>query len=154
MFPDDIILNTRRAWSVSTTSANGYSALGAPVGRHIAPASGPDCIQVQAGDCAPRTQLVRAPWFTRFDIGIAKRFDLPGSANFELKFDVLNVFDNVNFDPFTPDNNLTTTYAGANLGQVTAAYADLNNTFDPGGRLGQLMFRVSWVAGRRPRRLP
>ena len=28
--------------------------------------------------------------------------------------------------------------------QVTTAYQDISNTFDPGGRIGQLMFRVNW----------
>ena len=55
MLPDDVILNTRRAFSVSTTTANGYCAsLGAPEGRYIAPANSADCIQLKAGDCAPR----------------------------------------------------------------------------------------------------
>ena len=44
VLPDDIILNTRRAWSFSTTSADGYSALGAPEGRYIAPANSAECI--------------------------------------------------------------------------------------------------------------
>ena len=70
MLPDDVILNTRRAFSVSTTSPTGYSDLGAPEGRYIAPANSADCIQIRAGDCAPRTLLVRAPLFTRFDVGV------------------------------------------------------------------------------------
>jgi hypothetical protein len=28
--------------------------------------------------------------------------------------------------------------------QVTAAYRDPDNTFDPGGRVGQLGFRINW----------
>ena len=98
MLPDDIILNTRRAFSTSTTSPTGYSELGVPEGRYIAPANSDDCIQLKAGDCAPRTLLVRAPFFTRFDIGVTKRFPISGSTNFELRVDVLNVFDNINFD--------------------------------------------------------
>ena len=100
MLPDDVILNTRRAFSVSTTTADGYStALGAPEGRYIAPANSENCIQLKAGDCAPRTLLIRAPWFTRFDIGVTKRFPLKGRMNFEVAFDVLNLFDNINFNP-------------------------------------------------------
>jgi hypothetical protein len=138
MLPDDVILNTRRAYSVSTTSTTGYSSLGVPEGRYIAPANSADCIQVKAGDCAPSVVLVRAPWFTRFDIGITKRFPIDGSVNFEFKVDVLNVFDNVNFDPvFAPGT-------GAGIFQSTTAYSDLNNTFDPGGRVGQVMFRINW----------
>ena len=39
MLPDDIILNTRRAFSTSPTSPTGYAALGVPEGRYIAPAN-------------------------------------------------------------------------------------------------------------------
>ena len=44
--------------------------LGAPQGRYIAPANSGDCIELKDGDCAPRTLLVRAPFFTRFDVGV------------------------------------------------------------------------------------
>ena len=72
-FPDDVILNTRRAFSVSATNPNGYSDLGVPEGRYFAPANSADCIQLKAGDCAPRAVVLLAPWFTRFDIGVTKR---------------------------------------------------------------------------------
>ena len=136
--PDDIILNTRRAFSVSTSSPTGYSDLGPPQGRHIAPDDSYDCLELHNGDCAPRTVIVRAPWFTRFDIGLTKRFPLRGSVNFELRFDVLNVFDNINFDPASDPGD------DDDIFQVTTAYRDPSNTYDPGGRLGQLMFRINW----------
>jgi TonB dependent receptor len=140
--PQDIIDNTRRAFSLSTTSASGYSGL-APEGRYFAPANSVDCIQLRAGDCAPRTLLVRQPFFTRFDIGLTKRFPIKNQVNFELRFDVLNVFDNVNFLPHaTAANN--SPGAGANIFTTDQAYRDFNNQFDPGGRLGQLMFRLNW----------
>jgi len=138
MLPDDIILNTRRAFNVSATSANGYSDLGAPEGRYFAPANGDGCIQLKSGDCAPRTLLVRAPWFSRFDIGLTKKFATTARVNFELRVDVLNLFDNVNFNPVANPG------AGATIFQVTSAYQDTSNTFDPGGRLGQIVFRVNW----------
>ena len=64
------------------------------------------------------------------------------SGSIELAFEVLNVFDNINFNPtiFGPDNS----YDDARTFQVTSAYTDASNTYDPGGRLGQLMFRFSW----------
>jgi len=138
VLPDDIILNTRRAFSTSTTSATGYSDLGVPEGRYLAPANSADCIEMKNGDCAPGTLLVRAPLFTRFDMGLGKRFPLGGAVNFEFRIDVLNVFDNVNFDP------ALTAGPGATIFQTTTAYTDLNNTFDPGGRLGMLVFRLNW----------
>ena len=100
MLPEDIILNTRRAFSTSNTTLNGYSAsLGAPEGRYIAPANSADCIQVKAGDCAPRNLLLLSPWFKRVDFGVAKRLETGGSTNVEVRFDLLNLFDSPNFNP-------------------------------------------------------
>ena len=99
MLPDDVILNTRRAYSTINTTATGYStSLGAPEGRYIAPANSATCIQVKAGDCAPRNVLVLAPWFQRLDFGAAKKIGIGGSKNIEVRFDVLNLFDNPNFN--------------------------------------------------------
>ena len=61
----------------------------------------------------------------------------------EFRMDVLNVFNNINFDPFAVDNS-NADFADEEFGQVTTAYRDPSNTFDPGGRLGQLMFRINW----------
>jgi hypothetical protein len=138
MLPDDVILNTRRAFSVSPTSATGYSGLGVPEGRYIAPANSASCIQLKAGDCAPRTLLIRAPFFTRVDVGVTKRLPLTGRVNFEFRVDILNLFDNVNFNPVAAPGT------GATIFQATSAYRDPDNTFDPGGRIGQLGFRLNW----------
>jgi hypothetical protein len=67
-------------------------------------------------------------------------------VNFEVRFDLLNVFNTINFDPFLtstdPDDD---EYFGAGtFSQVISAYQDPSNTFDPGGRLGQVMFRINW----------
>ena len=140
MLPADVILNTRRAFSVSPTSPTGYSDLGVPEGRYLAPANSADCITLKLGDCAPLSMLVRAPWFARLDLGVTKRVPLKGRLNFELRVDVLNVFDNVNFNPVV----LPAGAGGATIFQVTSAYRDPDNTFDPGGRIGQLGFRLNW----------
>jgi hypothetical protein len=87
--------------------------------------------------------LVRAPFFTRVDIGVTKKFQIAGSVNFELRVDVLNVFDNVNFNPIF-DSDDRGPGSAANIFQVASAYRDPNNSFDPGGRLGQLAFRINW----------
>jgi hypothetical protein len=139
--PDDVILNTRRAFSSSSTSPTGYSDLGVPEGRYFAPANSADCIQIKSGDCAPRTIMLRAPFFSRFDIGVTKRFRIAGRVNFELRGDVLNVFDNINFNVTDASRTAGT---GATIFQTNAAYTDLSNVFDPGGRLGQLVFRLNW----------
>lgn len=138
MLPEEVILNTRRAFNVSATSATGYSALGVPEGRYLAPANGPSCIQLKGGDCAPLHNYVFSPWFVRFDITVAKRFPLKGRTNFEVRLDVMNVFDNINFNP------LAQTGTAATINQVTTAYRDPSNTFDPGGRLGQIVLRFNW----------
>jgi hypothetical protein len=141
MMPDDVILNTRRAFNTSPTSATGYSDLGVPEGRYFAPANSANCIQLKSGDCAPRTLMIRAPFFSRFDVGVTKRFPLVGRTSAEVRFDILNLFDNINFDPVVqPANNP----GGATIFQTTTAYRDPANNFDPGGRLGQVSFRFSW----------
>lgn len=140
MLPDDIILNTRRAFSIDPQSVTGYSALGVPEGRYFAPAEFGNCVELKltGGDCAPQTLLIRAPWFTRFDIGVTKKFPVKGTMNFEVRVDVLNVFDNINFDPVANPGS------GAGIFQTTGFYDDPSNTYDPGGRLGQIMFRFNW----------
>ena len=66
--------------------------------------------------------------------------EVPGAAalNFELKFDIINVLDNINFNPVANPGT------GETIFQVTSAYKDINNTFDPGGRLGQISWRINW----------
>src|SRR5690606_38411627 len=66
--PDDIILNTRRAYSVSATSATGYGALGVPEGRYIAPASTRDCIYRLEGDCGANRFFINGPMFRKVDV--------------------------------------------------------------------------------------
>jgi hypothetical protein len=138
MLPQDIIDNTIRAFSVSATSSTGYGAQGPPTGRYLAPANGPDCIQEVRGDCAPHDVFVTGPVFTRFDLNARKRFVLSGRKSIEFAVDVLNLFDAINFNPVAsvstnPDNH-----------RVTQSYQDPNVTFDPGGRLMQLVFRFNW----------
>jgi hypothetical protein len=138
MFPDDIILNTRRAFTTSATSLDGYGALGAPTGRYMAPASSLNCVQVFAGDCGQRNFYVSGPMFTRFDLNAKKQFPFGGTKAFVFQVDVLNLFNAVNFNPvFNPGS-------GETIFQVTSAYQDVSGTYDPGGRLIQLVFRVNW----------
>jgi hypothetical protein len=138
MLPDDIILNTRRAFSLSSSSLTGYSGLGAPEGRYIAPDNSADCIELKNGDCAPRTLLIRAPYFVRFDVGWTKRIPIRGRTNIEVRFDLLNVLDNINFNPVADPGD------DDDIFQVGSAYTDASNTYDPGGRLGQIMIRINW----------
>ena len=43
---------------------------------------------MKEGDCAPRTLLIRTPWFTRFDGGVTKKFPLKRRTNFDVRMDV------------------------------------------------------------------
>jgi hypothetical protein len=139
MLPQDIIDNTVKAFSVSATSLTGYGALGPPSGRYVAPPNYPGCVQAYTGDCAPRhATFLTGPMFTRFDMSIKKTFVLGGHRSFQIELDELNVFDNVNFNPVWTTSTTATNY------RVSSGYTDTNNTFDPGGRLGQIVARFNW----------
>jgi hypothetical protein len=139
--PQDIMDNTRRAWNTDPTSPTGYSADGVPTGRYIAPASSPGCVAVYQSDCnTPHNIYVRGPLFTRFDFSFKKRFPFGRGASFDIQLDLLNAFDNVNFNP-TFD---VTPAAGSTAFQITSGYTDINTTFDPGGRIGQIVWRLNW----------
>ncbi len=71
---------------------------------------------------------------------LKKRFALGGRVNFELIAEVLNVFDTINFNHSTGISNTDP----VETFRVTSAYTDVNTTFDPGGRIGQLVWRLNW----------
>jgi Carboxypeptidase regulatory-like domain len=137
MLPQDIIDNTIAAFNVSATSATGYAGT-PPTGRYLAPANTAQCVQVVRGDCAPRDVFVYGPIFARFDMSVRKTFPVGGRRTFQLGMDVLNVFNAIGF------NAVAQASSAATINQVTSAYTDVANTFDPGGRIGQLVFRFSW----------
>ena len=56
-----------------------------------------------------------------------------------MRFDLLNVFDTPNFNPVANPG-----IAARRIFRTTGAYTDPSNTYDPGGRIGQLMFRFNW----------
>jgi len=140
ILPQDVIDNTIKAFSTSATSATGYGSLGVPSGRYFAPANGSDCIQVSAGDCAALNHFVSGPAFVRFDMSVVKRVPITERVNFEFRGELLNVFNNVNFF------GVASASSNATMGQVTSAYRDTSafNTIDPGGRLAQIVTRVTW----------
>jgi hypothetical protein len=137
MLPADIILNTQRAFSVDPASPTGYSGLGAPEGRYLAPANSSSCIQIAPGDCAARSLIVQAPWLTRVDLSIAKAFALGGRVSAELRLDLFNLLNAVNYTPVANPGGSPTIF------QVTSAYSDLN-TYDSGARMGQIVWRIKW----------
>jgi hypothetical protein len=139
LLPQDIVDNTRRAFNTDPTSATGYGADGPPTGRYLAPEADANCVPIEPGDCSgKRNVFVWGPKFVRFDFSLKKRFPFGRKASFDFTFEMLNVFDNVNFNSaFNPGG-------GATIFQTNSAYTDINNTFDPGGRLGQIVWRLNW----------
>jgi len=104
----------------------------------MAPAGDANCTRIFAGDCGVRQQLLKAPWFSRFDLSLKKRIPFAGRASFDMQVDILNVFGAINY------NAVFSTSTNPDNYRVTTAYADINNSYDPGGRIGQLVFRVNW----------
>ena len=136
--PQDIIDNTRRAYSSDPTTPTGYSALGVPSGRYIRPFSGDGCIAIYRGDCNAPDINLNGPMFTRADLRIKKQFPFLSPGNVELNFELLNAFNTINF------NHALNPGERATIFQVTTAYTDINTTFDPGGRIGQIVWRINW----------
>jgi hypothetical protein len=140
MLPEDIIENTVRAFSVSATSATGYGSGGAPEGRYLAPANGPDCIEVAQtnalngyGDCGVNNLVVRGPKLVRFDLSAVKRMPIKGRVNLEFRAELLNAFNTPWFTPVT--GAASNSYADPASFRVTAADS---------GREVQLVWRVNW----------
>src|SRR5438552_1490341 len=112
VLPQDIIDNTVKAFQVSATSPTGYGALGAPTGRYLAPANGPDCIETAPayGDCGIRSLIVNGPALLRFDLSAVKRIKIHGNVTFEFRGEFLNAFNRPYFNPVT---EFTTTNTNA-----------------------------------------
>jgi hypothetical protein len=133
-WPEDVITNTIRAFSVSATSATGYAGA-APEGRYFAPANGPDCLEVveDSGECGSTGALVvHGPTFQQSDLRIAKRTQIMGRVNFEFAAEMLNVFNKANFVPqdeassSTLNNYLVTTLTGTNTSRVIQLVSRIN----------------------------
>jgi hypothetical protein len=130
MLPQDIYDNTLKAYSVSATSSTGYSS-GAPTGRYIAPANGPDCIETAPGfgDCGLNNVVVTGPRLVRFDLSAVKRVPVKGRVNLEFRAEFLNAFNHPWFTPVT------------GLGDDPDDY---RVTEGDTGRQVQLIWRLNW----------
>ena len=132
--PQDILENTVRAFSTSATSATGYGALGAPSGRYLAPANGPDCIERISNDygqCGVRTLVVTGPRYVRLDLSAVKRTRLVGRTALEFRADMINALNHPNFVP------VQSTSTNADNYRVTGVMEDSS-------RIIQLVTRFSW----------
>ena len=166
ILPDDIIQNTVKAFQTSATSPTGYGALGAPTGRYLAPANGPDCIETSpgAGDCGIRSLVANAPRLVRFDLSMVKRVNIHGSVNFEFRAEMLNAFNSPYFNiastggqplgmttsyyapggPYANFNNGSYPAANAVSGTSADSYRLTSLLGDNTSRIIQLVFRVRW----------
>jgi hypothetical protein len=144
--PQDIIDNTIRAFNTSATDPTGYPSGRAPTGRYIAPASAGNCIEVYNGQCGGTSLILYGPHLTRFDISAVKKTRINERVNIELRGELLNAFNNINFLVGSPNNdtNTATNFSNAAFGQVTQAYNDQSTTYDPGGRLIQFVLRINF----------
>ena len=101
-WPQDVIDETIKAFSVSATSPTGYGALGPPTGRYFAPANGPNCIETinnDYGQCGVRSLIVSGPPVLNFDLSLRKRVRITGRLNYEFSLDIFNLFNRVTFVP-------------------------------------------------------
>jgi hypothetical protein len=131
MLPQDVIDETVKAFSVSATSPTGYGSQGPPSGRYIAPANGPDCIEIadDFGDCGLRSVVVTGPKLVRFDLSAVKRIPIKGRVNAEFRAEFLNAFNTPWFSPVTG--------AGDDPDDFRVTGAD-------SGREIQLVWRINW----------
>jgi hypothetical protein len=136
MLPEDVIENTIKAFSVSPTSATGYSALGPPEGRYFAPADGPDCIETISstfGDCGQgRNLILDAPLRKQLDLSIVKLVPIVGRVRAEFRVEMLNALDVVNFGSVT------------GLGDDPDDYEVNGLSGTPSSRVIQLVSRITW----------
>jgi hypothetical protein len=133
LMPKDIVENTVRAFSTQATSLTGYGALGPPTGRYLAPANGPDCIEIApgSGDCGVRSLVVTGPTYVRFDLSAVKRVKLVGRTTFEFRAEMLNAFNHANFTPVIAASNNADDY------RITGVQENSS-------RIVQLVFRLNF----------
>jgi hypothetical protein len=111
-----------------------------PRGRYIAPANGPDCIEIAStnavngfGDCGLNNVVVTGPRLVRFDLSAVKRVAIKGRLNFEFRAELLNAFNHPWFTPVT--------------GLEDNSYEDIDEFRVTDGdtpREIQLVWRVNW----------
>lgn len=153
MLPQDVIENSILAlYTQSATTASGYAGA-LPTGRYLASASGPDCVQYLPGQC-PGTALrriVTAPMYWKVDLSVVKRIAVVRSLRFEVRMDLFNLFDTINFTPTAPTSvtlgaNGLTSGMGSSVTswQVTSAATDSSASQDPGGRITSFGLRITW----------
>ena len=162
VLPQDIRDNTVKAFNLGYNSCtspdanricpNGlavgvpFYSQGAPVGQYIAPAGVGNCAQAYAGGCGFANLVLKGPRFTRFDLSMAKKIRVTERINVEMRLEMLNAFNNINFlvGSAANDTNSLGSFNSSTFGRMTNAYQDTSTTNDPGGRIGQLVLRINF----------
>jgi hypothetical protein len=144
MLPQDVIDNTLAAFSVSPTSASGYSGA-TPTGRYFAPANGPDCIEIDNnadyGNCAERSVVLTGPMFSQTDLRFSKRTKIVGRTDVEFAIEMLNALNQANFVPVGIGSS---SQAGQPQGNSIAQYEVTTLTGTNTSRLIQFVARINW----------
>jgi hypothetical protein len=145
--PLDIRENTFKAFNIAFASGTGAPIYtqGAPTGRYIAPAT-LNCNAAYVGECGFQNLVLKGPSFFRSDLSVVKRIKFSENTNLELRGEMLNAFNNINFLIGNANNDINTlaAFGAANFARYTNAYQDISTTNDPGGRLIQLVVRFNF----------
>jgi len=146
VLPKDIRENTIKAFNVAVNSTGAVYTQGAPTGRFIAPAGFGNCAQSFHGECGFANLVLKGPAFFRSDLSVVKKLRFTERVNVELRLEMLNAFNNINFLVGAAGNDVNSVgnLTSSAFGRMTAAYQDLSTTNDPGGRVGQLVLRINF----------
>jgi len=147
--PDDIILNTQRAFNIDVTSSTGYGTTygGAPEGRFIAPAGYGNCRSRYSGECGFNNLILYGPSFFKLDVALSKKFIITERSNVEFRATFLDALNAPNFRIGGWNADVVSLgVGGSTFGQLGngSAYQDISTTNDPGGRLIDLMLRINF----------
>jgi len=147
--PDDIILNTQRAFDTNVTGAGGYGTQfgGTPTGRFIAPAGYGNCQSAYSGQCGYNNLVIYGPSFFKFDATVSKKIMIGERRSIELRAAFLDVLNAPNFRVGGFGGDVVTVgLGGATFAQLGSgsAYQDISTTNDPGGRIIDLMLRINF----------
>jgi hypothetical protein len=153
MFPEEIVRESVKAFSASGTSASGWGPEGAPSGRYIAPPDSFECIERVrgGGECGLGNVVLTGPSFKFVDFSVVKRVGLWGRLRAEVRLDVLNAFNTVNFEPvsgmraMTAENNFLN---GVGDQRSNGSNPDFYSVTELVGaneaRVFQIASRISW----------
>ncbi|HEV2489651.1 MAG TPA: carboxypeptidase-like regulatory domain-containing protein [Candidatus Acidoferrales bacterium] len=90
--------------------------------------------------------FIYGPQFFRADWSLVKDTKITERVTFELRADALNAFNDANFyfGGSASANSVTRSIRSTSFGRITSAYQDISTTDDPGGRLLQLVGKISF----------